>query len=100
MADVVLLRDGRAHEIWRNTTKAALADRYHPSVLAQCVEVTGEVKEGDAWDGSRFAAPPRASPPPAPTKAATPDLEAAVALLMAKVEHLEAVNTELRKVVT
>lgn len=59
--DCVLIQNGQAHQIWRNTRKADLQTRYAPGIVANIVEVpSGTVEQGHLWDGTSF------SPPPAP----------------------------------
>lgn len=62
MPDCVLIQDGKAHEIWRDTRTADLRTRYAPGILANVVEVvSGTVSPRDLWDGTQFSSPP---PPP------------------------------------
>jgi len=69
MTDLVLIQNGVAHEIVRNTTKAAFCyetpegeseprPKFHPDVVAAYVEVESDtVFEDYAWNGSAFVPP-------------------------------------------
>ena len=60
MLDVILIQNGRAHEIWRGKTLDELRPLYHADLIAQMVErTTGTVNDGDVWDeGTQtFSAP-------------------------------------------
>lgn len=52
--DCVLVQNNKAHEIWRNTTKTALAGKFSVELLAEIVETTGAVDVGFTWDGATF----------------------------------------------
>jgi len=49
----VLIQNGKAHELFPNG-----APELHPS-LEVVKGYTGEVKQGDVWDGTTFSAPPK-----------------------------------------
>lgn|GEM_PF-3929800 len=56
MLDVILIQNGRAHEIWRGKTIDALRPLFHADLVAQMVErPAGAVNEGDVWDGAAQA---------------------------------------------
>lgn len=59
MIHSVLIQNGAAHQIWRDTPKSELEDRLHADLIAQIVEVTAEVDCGDVWDGKAFAPAPQ-----------------------------------------
>lgn len=76
MTDCIRIENGRAAEIWRNTSKAALCFRVHdgetepravfaPAIVAAIVEAeSGAVQEGQAWNGAGFDPLPEAPPAP------------------------------------
>lgn len=54
MTDSVLIQNGGARQIWRNTTKTEVPP-LHPDLVACIVEVESDtVNENDAWDGEQF----------------------------------------------
>ncbi len=58
MTDVVLIQNGKAHEIFHNVSLAQMTGRFHADLVAQMVEVPSEtVNENDIWDGENFSAP-------------------------------------------
>ena len=58
MTDVVLVQFGKAHEIFPNMTLSQMQSRFHPSLVAQMVEVpTGTVEQHYLWDGENFTPP-------------------------------------------
>lgn len=61
--DCVLIQDGKAHEIWRNTRKVDLQTRYTSELVAAIVETpSGTVQVGHRWNGTTFSPPPPAPP--------------------------------------
>lgn len=52
MLDVILIQDGRAHEIWRGKTIDQIRMLYHVDLVAQMVERPADtVNEGDEMPG-------------------------------------------------
>ena len=64
--DCVLIQNEKAHQIWRNATKASLHGTVTSELLNTIVETAGPVQEGDLWDGRAFVSPPPPLPPPDP----------------------------------
>lgn len=59
MTDVMLVLNGAAHEIWRDSAIESLHRKYHPDLIAQMVEVpAGTVNEHDLWDGAKLSPAP------------------------------------------
>jgi hypothetical protein len=68
--DCVLIQDGRAHQIWPDTTKHALCYKVHegetspravfPQALIDAIREVeaGSVQIGATWDGEAFTNPP------------------------------------------
>ena len=53
----VLIKNGRAHEIWPDTVKKELVSRFTSEVLNSIVETTAIVRLGYKWDGNEFIPP-------------------------------------------
>lgn len=62
MVDSVLIQNERAHQIWRDTSKASLPPMT-AELLAAVIEAPADtVNEGDLWDGAAFSTPAPARP--------------------------------------
>lgn len=57
MTHSVLIQNGVAHQIWRDTPKRQLKTLFHPDIIKQIVQVTADVEQGDVWDGKVFSRP-------------------------------------------
>lgn len=56
--NTIRIQDGIAVEIFTNESKVDLAEKFHPSILAMCVETEDDVEQGWLWDGEDgFSAP-------------------------------------------
>lgn len=55
--DSVLIQNGVAHEIWRNTSKLSLIRKYTTEILNAVVETADVVHPGYRWNGTSFVAP-------------------------------------------
>jgi hypothetical protein len=93
MQKFALIRDGVVAEVIKvPASTPPLEDRYHPDVVAACVELIGEgstkVEGGWLYDGTSFSEPSAPEPPAAAPEMTKDQIMAEIHRLMTLVQAL------------